>query len=175
MVLCKLLNNFKFFMEALVKTFHIDAGLLLAQLVNFIIVLLVLYKFAYKPILKVLNDRTDKIEKGIKDAENAEVRLTEMEKKEKEVLLKAKEEAQKIIQQAEKTAITNVEELEIKAKKQSEKTLEEAKKQIEQEKNKAVKEAKSEIAELVMSATEKIIGEKMDSTKDKELIEKAIK
>ena len=162
-------------MEALVKTFHIDAGLLLAQLVNFIIVLLVLYKFAYKPILKVLNDRTDKVEKGIKDAESAQVKLAEMEKKEKEVLLKAKEEAQKIIQQAEKTAMANVQELEIKAKEQSEKTLAEAKKQIEQEKNKAVKEAKSEIANLVMSATEKIIGEKIDSNKDKELIEKAIK
>src|SRR5665647_1659529 len=117
-------------MEALVKTFHIDAGLLLAQLVNFIIVLLVLYKFAYKPILKVLNDRTDKVEKGIKDAESAQVKLAEMEKKEKEVLLKAKEEAQKIIQQAEKTAMANVQELEIKAKEQSEKTLAEAKKQI---------------------------------------------
>ncbi|MBU2028758.1 F0F1 ATP synthase subunit B [Patescibacteria group bacterium] len=162
-------------MESLVKTFHIDAGLLLAQLVNFIIVLLVLYKFAYKPILKVLNDRTSKIEKGIKDAESSQVKLAEMEKKEKEVLLQAREEAQKIINQAEKTALKNVEDLEIAAKVQSEKTLEDAKKQIEQEKNKAVKEAKSEIAGLVISATEKIIGKKMDGKKDGELIEKVIK
>lgn len=162
-------------MEELIKTFHIDIKLIIAQAVNFGIVLLVLWKFAYKPILKTLNDRSSKIEKGIKDAENSQIKLAEMEKKEKEVLLKAREEAQKIINQAEKTAMVNVQELEIKAKEQSEKTLEEAKKQIEQEKNKAVKEAKSEIAELVMSATEKIIGEKMDSNRDNELIEKAIK
>ncbi len=162
-------------MEELIKTFHIDIKLIIAQAVNFGIVLLVLWKFAYKPILKTLNDRSSKIEKGIQDAENSQIKLADMEKKEKAVLLQAREEAQKIIQQAEKTAIANVQELEIKAKEQSEKTLEEAKKQIEQEKNKAVKEAKSEIAELVMSATEKIIGEKMDSSKDKELIEKAIK
>ena len=162
-------------MEELIKTFHIDIKLIIAQAVNFGIVLFVLWKFAYKPILKTLNDRSSKIEKGIQDAENSQIKLADMEKKEKAVLLQAREEAQKIIQQAEKTAIANVQELEIKAKEQSEKTLEEAKKQIEQEKNKAVKEAKSEIAELVMSATEKIIGEKMDSSKDKELIEKAIK
>ena len=77
-------------MEELVKTFHIDAGLLLAQLVNFLIVLVVLYKFAYKPILKTLNDRTGKIEKGLKDAEDAQIKLAEMEKKEKEILTKAK-------------------------------------------------------------------------------------
>lgn len=162
-------------MEELIKTFHIDIKLIIAQAVNFGIVLLVLWKFAYKPILKTLNDRSSKIEKGIQDAENSQIKLAEMEKKEKEVLLKAREEAQKIIQQAEKTALQNAKDLEIVAKVQSEKTLEDAKKQIEQEKNKSVKEAKSEIAELVMSATEKIIGEKMDSNKDKELIEKAIK
>lgn len=162
-------------MEELIKTFHIDIKLIIAQAVNFGIVLLVLWKFAYKPILKTLNDRSSKIEKGIKDAESSGVKLAEMEKKEKAVLLEAREEAQKIIQQAEKTALQNAKDLEIAAKVQSEKALEDAKKQIEQEKNKAVKEAKSEIAGLVMSATEKIIGEKMDGTKDKELIEKTLK
>jgi F-type H+-transporting ATPase subunit b len=162
-------------MEELIKTFHIDIKLIIAQAVNFGIVLLVLWKFAYKPILKTLNDRSSKIEKGIKDAENSGVKLAEMEKKEKEVLLEAREEAQKIIQQSEKTALRNAKDLEIAAKVQSEKALEDAKKQIEQEKNKAVKEAKSEIAQLVMSATEKIIGEKMNGTKDKELIEKSLK
>lgn len=162
-------------METLVKTFHIDTSLLLAQMINFVIVLIVLYKFAYNPILKVLNDRTNRIEKGIQDAEAAGKKLTEMEQKEKEVLIEAKEEARKIIDKAEKTALKNTEDIKISAKEQSGKILEDAKEQIEQEKNKAVKEAKTEISELVMSATEKIIGEKMTSEKDKELIEKSIK
>ena len=142
---------------------------------NFGIVLFVLWKFAYKPILKTLNDRSSKIEKGIQDAENSQIKLAEMEKKEKAVLQKAREEAQKIIQQSEKTALQNAKDLEITAKVQSGKILEDAKKQIQQEKDKAVKEAKTEIAELIMSATEKIIGEKMDSGRDRDLIAKAIK
>jgi len=161
-------------MEELVKTFHIDAGLLLAQLVNFLIVLVVLYKFAYKPILKTLNDRTGKIEKGLKDAEDAQIKLVEMEKKEKEILTKAKEEGQKIITAAEVVARNNKEELLAEAKVQSDKILTEAGKKIEEEKNKMIDEIKSEVAGLVVMATEKILDEKIDTSKDKDLIKKAI-
>jgi F-type H+-transporting ATPase subunit b len=161
-------------MEELVKTFHIDASLLLAQLVNFAIVLLVLYKFAYKPIHKTLHDRTGKIEKGLKDAEDAQNKLAEMEKKEKEVLVKAKEEGQKIITAAEITARKNKEELLLETKQQAEKLLTDAGKKIEEEKNKMIGEVKAEVAELVIMATEKILNEKIDKNKDAELIKKAI-
>ena len=161
-------------MEELVKTFHIDAGLLLAQLVNFVIVLVVLYKFAYGPILKTLNDRTGKIEKGLKDAEDAQNKLAEMEKKEKEVLTKAKEEGQKIITIAEKTAQKNKEEFLGEAKAQADKILAEASKKIEEEKNKMIGEVRSEVAGLVVLATEKILNEKIDAKKDEELIKKSM-
>jgi len=91
-------------MEELVKTFHIEANLLAAQIVNFVIVLLVLYKFAYGPILKTLNDRTKKIEKGLKDAEESQKKLQEITQKEKEVMTDAKKEAQTIIKKSEEEA-----------------------------------------------------------------------
>lgn len=161
-------------MEELVKTFHIDASLLLAQFVNFTIVLLVLYKFAYKPILKTLNERTNKIEKGLKDAEDAQNKLSEMEKTEKEVLTKAKEEGQKIITAAEATARKNKEEFLLETKQQAEKLLADAGKKIEEEKNKMIGEIKAEMAGLVVIAAEKILDEKIDANKDKDLIKKAI-
>jgi F-type H+-transporting ATPase subunit b len=161
-------------MDELVKTFHIDIKLMLAQVVNFSIVLFVLYKFAYGPILKNLNSRTDKIEKGIKDAQEATTKLTEMEKKEKEVLTQAKEESQKIINQAEETARKSKELIATEAKAQSEKILADAQRRIEEEKGKMLAEVKAEIAGLVVLATEKILHEKIDTTKDSELINKAI-
>ena len=161
-------------MEELIKTFHIETNLLLAQFVNFAIVLFVLWKFAYKPILKTLNDRTKKIEKGVKDAESASKKLSEMNEKEKEILTSAKKEAQEIIKKSEEEAKKNAQSIMEQAKEQNEKMIADAKKMIEQEKGKMLGEVKSEIAELVVSATEKIIGEKMDQKKDKELIEKAI-
>jgi F-type H+-transporting ATPase subunit b len=161
-------------MDELIKTFHIETNLIIAQLVNFTIVLLVLYKFAYKPILKALNDRTGKIEKGIKNAEEAQNKLAEIAQKEKEILSEAKKEAQKIIAEAEKVGVKNKEEIIAESKKQSEKILADAEKKIESEKNKMFAEVKAEVADLIVAATGKIINEKLDAGKDKELIEKSI-
>ena len=162
-------------MDQLVSTFHIDWKLMLAQLVNFIIVLGVLYKFAYKPILKVLNDRTIKIEKGLKDAEIAQKKMEEIVIKEKEVMTEARREAQKILTEAESRGKKSQDEMVAEAKVKIDKTVEEAKNKIESEKAKMIQEVKTEISGLVVSATEKILGEKIDAKKDSELINQAIK
>lgn len=161
-------------MDALIGTFHIDYKILIAQVVNFTIVLLVLYKFAYKPLLKTMNERTSKIEKGLKDAEEVGKKLEETEKREKEVMANARKEAQAIIESAEKTAQKNKEELLNEAKKKSEDIMISTQKQIEEEKNKMIFEVKSEIAQLVVAATGKVIDEKMDEKRDEALIRKAI-
>jgi F-type H+-transporting ATPase subunit b len=162
-------------MDELIKTFHIEVNLLVAQMVNFAIVLFVLYKFAYKPVLRTLNSRTNKIEKGMMDADAAGKKLAEIMEKEKEVMTVAKKEAQEIIKTAEEQAKANAVSIVLEARNQNEKLIVTAKKQIEQEKDKMLTEVKGEIANLVVLATEKIIGEKLDREKDRELIEKAIK
>jgi F-type H+-transporting ATPase subunit b len=161
-------------MEELVKTFHIEIGSVIAQLVNFAIVMAVLYIFAYKPILKTLNERTKKIEKGLKNAEEATNKMKEMEEKEKEILSEARKEAQKIINLAENNAEKSKEEISKKAKEEADRILSDAQKRIEDEKNKMLQEVKSEVAGLVISVTEKIIGEKIDQKKDNDLINKVI-
>ena len=162
-------------MEELVKTFHIEVGMLLAQFANFVIVFFVLYKFAYGPVLKLLNERTQKIEKGLKDAEESHKKLQEISEKEAAVLVEARKKAQEIIKKSEETAVAQSQEIVAGAKEQTEKMLASAKKEIEQEKEKIIAEAKSEVANLVVLATEKIIHEKLDSAKDKELISQIVK
>jgi len=162
-------------MDELIKTFHIETSLLLAQFVNFAIVLFVLYKFAYGPILKTLNARTKKIEKGLKDSEKASKKLGEVMEKEKIVLHEARKDAQEIIKKSEDEAKKNAEIIAAEARLQTEKMTADAKKQIEQEKERVMTDVKSEIAGLVVAATEKVIGEKLDASKDKGLIERAIK
>ncbi len=162
-------------MEELIKTFHIDWTLILAQLVNFAIVLFVLYKFAYGPVLKMMTDRTEKIEKGLKDSEAAHKKLAEITEKEKEVLVEARKAAQEIVAKAEAVALKNKEEIVVEAKAQAEKILSDSAKKIEQEKALMFAEIKSQVAELVVAATGKIIAEKIDTVKDADLIAKAIK
>ncbi len=67
----------------------INLKILIAQFINFSIFFFVLYKFAYKPMLKFLDDRKQKIEKGLNDAEKANNKLIELEEKEKEIIAQA--------------------------------------------------------------------------------------
>ena len=158
----------------LLNNLGINGSLLLAQLINFGILLFVLYKFAYGPVLKILEERTKKIEKGLKDAESSHKKLAEISEKESAVLVEARKNAQEIIKKSEEVAVKNAEGIVMLAKEQSDKLLEDAKKQIKQEKAKILAEVKTEVANLVMLATEKIIDEKLDSVKDGILIKKAI-
>ena len=162
-------------MSELLTKLGIDWKLLIAQIVNFLVLLFVLYKFAYGPVLAMLDKRQKKIEKGLKDADEAHKKLAESEEKQKEILRKARTEAKDIVEKAHIQAEKSKSEIAGEAKKQSEKIIANAKDQIEQEKNKMITEVKSEIGSLVVAATEKIIGEKIDEKKDKELIEKSIK
>jgi len=161
-------------MDELIKTFHIEAGMLLAQFINFVIVLLVLYKFAYGPVLKLLNERTSKIEKGLADAEASHKKLAEISEKEAAVLVEARKQAQEIIKKAEDAALTQAQGIVTVAKEQTEKMIMTAQRQIEQEKEKILMEVKSEVANLVVLATSKIIHEKLDNEKDRELISMSI-
>ena len=166
-------NNYKN-ME-LLNNLGVNGKLLLAQIINFLVLLFVLYKFAYGPVLKLLDKRTKKIEKGLQDAEDAHKKLIEITEKEKVILVKARKQAQEIVASAEEVAVKNKEEIIVAAKAQSEKILADSAKNIELEKIQMMQEIKKQVAELVVSATEKVIAEKIDVSKDKELIEKAIK
>jgi len=160
-------------MEILAKL-GVDWKLLIAQIINFVILLFILRHFAYKPILRVLEDRREKIDKGLKDAEEATKKLLEAEKKEKAVLDEARYQAEQIISKSEETAKKNKEDIMASADEKAKKIMATAEKKIEEEKDKMIMEAKKELAKLVISATEKIIDEKVDVEKDKELINKAV-
>lgn len=88
-------------MEALANL-GIDWKLLLAQVVDFVIVLLVLKRFAYQPMLKLLDERTAKIEKGLADAEHAGQKLSEIETKED--IAEARTEAKRILAETDEVA-----------------------------------------------------------------------
>ena len=158
-------------MEALANL-GIDWKLLLAQVVNFAVVLLVLKRFAYQPMLKLLDERTAKIEKGLVDAESASRKLSEMEMKEKAVLADARTEAKRILAETDEAAAkrdaAKMTETEARVKK----LLEESENKIAEDRKKMLEEAKRELAGTVLMAVEKVLSEKMDSAKEKELIER---
>ena len=161
-------------MMELLSKLGIDYKLLIAQIVNFLVLLFILYRFAYRPVLAMLEKRARRIEKGLKDAAEAKKELEAAYKKEEEILKKAHREAKNIIEKMHKQAEKAQAEIIVETKKQTDKMVKDAKVQIEREKEKTVQEIKAEIGSLVVAAAEKVIGERVDEKKDKELIERAI-
>lgn len=162
-------------MEELVKTFHIDIKLILAQLVNFFIVLAVLYKFAYKPVLGMLNDRSAKIEKSLDDAKKIEEKLTAQEEEYKKVIAEARREAQGILEKANVQAAEKNEAMILKAKEEIGVIINKEKEKMLSEKAETMKEIKKEVVELVGLSLERLIGEKMTGKADQDMIKKLVK
>ncbi len=161
-------------MNEIIETFHVDYKMLIAQAVNFAIILGVLYKFAYGPMVKHMDARSKLIEKGLEDAKSAGEKLAAAAKEREDKILQAKKEARQIIEDAQLQAEKSKGEIVDQARVESEKVVEQAKEQIKNEKEKMIVEVKKEIGTLVIAATTKIIGEEIDEDKNAKLIAKTI-
>ncbi|OIP81758.1 MAG: ATP synthase F0 subunit B [Parcubacteria group bacterium CG2_30_45_37] len=162
-------------MGSLIDTFHIDIRLLAAQAVNFAIVFLILYFFIFKPLSKVMADRSAKIAKSLADAEEIDRKLAEAENKYKVRLAEAKKEANLILDKVNRQAEENKQAMIIRAKEEIGQIINQEKQKMQVEKAATLKEIKKETAGLVIAAVEKVLGEKMDGKKDGEMIKQMIK
>jgi F-type H+-transporting ATPase subunit b len=161
-------------MEILAKL-GIDWKLFVAQIVNFVILLIILRRFVYRPMLAFLDERTNRIDKGLKDADLAHKKLSQMERKEKEVLDQAKKEAQKILEKAELMGKQNYEKMLIKATDDVKLLMHQSAQKMELERVKILNEAKAQLADLVILTTEKVLQEKIDAQKEGEIIKRHLK
>lgn len=158
----------------LLSNLGIDWRLLIAQLVNFVILLAVLYRFLYKPVLKLLHERSAKIEDGLKNAEAVEVKLKEAAALYETKTREAKAEAVKLFDTAKKDAEAMRADLTAKAQIEAEKIMESGRQRLAVEKEKMMHEAEHELADLVEQATSHVLGQVMTPEMDKHLIDEAV-
>lgn len=162
-------------MDDLIKTFHIDWKLLIAQGVNFAIVLAVLAIFALKPLVKLMKEREEKIANGIKNAEEMEEKLKEIEKLKQSEIKKGRIDGQALIHKAEKDAEDVRQEKLQKTITEIEKMAKDARGRIREERDEMIKEAKDELGALIAKALNKVTSEVVDEKTHVELIDNAIK
>jgi F-type H+-transporting ATPase subunit b len=155
-------------------TLGIDWKLFIGQLVNFGIILLVLWKWVFTPVAKKLTERTDKIEKSLHDADRITKEKQEFEVWKNAEMNKARQEALSIVTTAQAEAGKAKQAIIDQTKAEQQKLVDQAKTQIESEKNKALQEAKGELADLVTNATEKILRKKLDHKADQEFIKESL-
>lgn len=154
-----------------IGTLGINLKIFLAQLFNFAIVLLVLWKWAYKPIVKLLEERQEKIEKSVKQAAEIEKRVVEIEKEQQTVMATAKTEAAKILDDVRTTAEDHKKVLLEKAKEEVKVVVAQGKLQLQAEKVKMIQDAREEIAKIAVEAARKILQETVDEKKAMKLAE----
>ncbi len=156
-------------------TLGVNWKLFIAQLVNFGIILAVLWKFVFIPVAKQLTERTEKIEKSLSDADRITKEKDEFTKWREAEISKTKAQAATIVAAAESEANKAKQQIAEQTKQEQDKIIRQAKDLIESEKQKAVRDIKSEVAEMVTAATEKILRQKLDNKTDKELIKESLK
>ena len=143
---------------------------LLVQIVNFIVLLAVLKKFAWGPLLKTMHERSAKIEKNILDADADRAKAAELKKEYEEQLSQARLKAQEITDAAAARADQETHEQKEAAKLEIEQMKESARAHLELEREEAAKEMKGQMVTIALTAAAKLMGRKMDEAADEELV-----
>lgn len=159
----------------IINNFGIDPVLLGAQIVNFLIILYILKRFLYKPVLDVLKKRQEAIKEGLAEAEEASLALEKALEQEKKILKKAREQANKVVNDSKTQAETAATEIESEVKRHADKIIKDARIQTEQETKEAEKHLTEKISKLSLKLLDKALREMFTEKEEKQLIEKAIK
>lgn len=159
----------------LLQAFGIDARILIAQLINFLILVGILYKLGYKPILSFVKERQKKIEQGVVDAERAEQKMQQAEEAHKEAIARAHKEAQEILARSREQAEVQAQTVLAKTQDQARDIVSRAKKEIKEQQVLSQQEVKAEAASLVVGLTEKLLRKKMTVAADEAFIKDSLK
>lgn len=154
--------------EDLQNNFGVKTEILIAQILHFLIVAFLLYKFAIKPILKTHDERQKKIADGLQYAEEMKVQLLEAQKERQEKIKQAVDEAKEILNDARDQSKSFLEKKVHEASSQAESLIKKASEATELERQKMLEEVKHEVARLVVSTTSKVLSKELsDSEKER--------
>jgi F-type H+-transporting ATPase subunit b len=147
----------------------------LIQLITFLLAYLVLRRYAFGPIIKVMRARRETIESGVKLGEQLRQEQTEMEAKVENIMQKARAEADNVIAGAQDTARQTIREAEDKAKAKADGIIKSSDERIAQDEARSRTKLEREVMGLIGEVASAVVEEKVDSSKDTALIEKVLK
>lgn len=150
--------------------FSINFGLSIWTLVVFVVLLLVLKKFAWGPILDAVESREDSIQEALDEAARRQEEAEKLAREHREKLAEARREAQEIVDQGREAGEKVRREIEEKAREESQRMLERARREIGREKDAALETVRSEAVELALAAASRLLRQKLDAEHDRELV-----
>ena len=153
---------------------EVNPGLIIWTVVTFLVLLFILKRVAWKPILSALDQRETAIKDSLEKAEKAKEEAQKVLQENQASLLKAEEESKKIIEQSRQYAEKLKDQMIKESKEQAQKIVDDASAQIDQKKEAAFNELKTKVAEIAIQAAEKILHENLNKDSNKKLVDRYI-
>ncbi len=157
-------------MEAL----GINLGGLITQLVSFLILLAVLVRLLYRPVLRMLDERSNRIKESLEAAERAESQAVSAAERVEREIAEARTQGQALVAEARDAAARYRAEQDERARDEAEAFLERARADVGRERDAAIEQVRSEFAGLALDAAERVIGKSVDAETHRELIEEVL-
>tara|TARA_B100000768_G_scaffold60453_1_gene58517 strand:+ start:253 stop:753 length:501 start_codon:yes stop_codon:yes gene_type:complete len=148
-------------MEKLITEFSI--GLFFWQTIIFILLIFLLKKFAWKPILDAVNEREEGIKNALLSAEKAKEEMASLQSDNEETLKKARSERDSLLKEAREIKQQLIDEAKTEAKNEAKKIISQAQETIQNEKNAAIVDLKNQVASLSIDIAEKVLKEKLSN------------
>jgi F-type H+-transporting ATPase subunit b len=154
---------------------EINPGLILWTILTFAIVLVILRRTAWKPLLTALKEREDSIRTSLHDAEEARNQAQKLLDENKKLMASAEEQSQRIIKEGRAMADRLKAEILEKANTSSQQMVMQAREEIQREKESALTQLRSEVADLAITAAGKILDANLDPAKQRAIVDAAIR
>jgi F-type H+-transporting ATPase subunit b len=148
----------------------INLGYLVSQIFNFTILVVLLYFVAYKPILRMIDERSARMKQGLEDAEAASKRAAEMEQEFERRMGEARKQGQELVAQATQLSEKTRQEILDKAREEARGLVDKAKEEIGRERDVAMGELRQQVADLSVAISQKVIGESLDEQAQRRLV-----
>ena len=152
----------------------INGPSLIAYLINFVLLLGILTLFAYKPLLRVLDQRTERIRESLEAADRARQEAASSQQVIEDQLNEARREGQRLLEQAREAAARYQEEQMAQARREAETFVERARSDIQRERDAAVQEVRANFGDLAITAAERVIRRSLDRQAHEELISQVL-
>jgi F-type H+-transporting ATPase subunit b len=152
----------------------INVWFLATQIVNFLILLLILYFFAYKPVMKMLDERSRKIRESMDEVQKVKEKAAQTEEEFKKKIDAASKEGQEVIARAMRTGEEARQRAQLEAKQEAQGLVEKARVEIQRERDETISELRQEFADLTVVAAEKVIGQSLDKNAHRQIIDQVL-
>lgn len=152
----------------------VNLPVLIAQLVNFFLLLFVLRLVAYKPLMEMLDKRSQRIKEGLAAADQSKEQVAQAEQQVTDQLAEARQQGQAVVAQAQEAASRIEEESHTRASREAEALVERARSAIQLERDQAIAELRREFADITVSAAEKVINQSLDRQAHQRLIDEVL-